>query len=134
MLALHRAGHIELPAPRQVPPNPLAQRSKPCRWPWRPSRSARALKDLLPLTFRQVRRTEEERSFNGLIEAHHYLGYTQPVGEHLEVPGLLGGSAAGLPGLVVARRGTWVRGTGSSAGRRSSAAGTCASWPTTRGS
>ena len=43
-----------------------------------------ALKDLLPLTFRQVRRTAEEATFNGLIQAHHYLGYTQPVGEHLK--------------------------------------------------
>jgi hypothetical protein len=43
-----------------------------------------ALKDLLPLTFRQVRRTAEERTFNALIETHHYLGYTQPVGEHLK--------------------------------------------------
>jgi hypothetical protein len=39
---------------------------------------------LLPLTFRQVRRTEEEPLFNGLIQTHHYLGYTQPVGEHLK--------------------------------------------------
>jgi hypothetical protein len=43
-----------------------------------------ALADLMPLTFRQVRRTAEEPLFNGLIETHHYLGYTQPVGEHLK--------------------------------------------------
>jgi len=28
-----------------------------------------------------VRRTPDEALFNGLIEHHHYLGYTQPVGE-----------------------------------------------------
>jgi len=31
-----------------------------------------------------VRRTAEEPLFNALIETHHYLGYTQPVGEHLK--------------------------------------------------
>jgi len=31
-----------------------------------------------------VRRTEDEATFEGLIEEHHYLGYTQPVGEHLK--------------------------------------------------
>ncbi|MBC8249563.1 MAG: DUF4338 domain-containing protein [Anaerolineales bacterium] len=84
MLELHRAGHIVLPPVRCVPPNPLATRRKP-----RPvmvdSKPVRgALSEVQPLVFRQVRRTMEESLFNGLIEAHHYLGYTQPVGEHLK--------------------------------------------------
>jgi hypothetical protein len=33
---------------------------------------------------RQVRRTPEEALFNSLLQQHHYLGYTQPVGEHLK--------------------------------------------------
>jgi hypothetical protein len=84
MLALHRCGHLMLPKQRKVPPNPLAHRSKaqPLALEARPIRCA--LRDLLPLGFRQVRRTEQERIFNGLIESHHYLGYTQPVGEHLK--------------------------------------------------
>jgi len=32
----------------------------------------------------QVRRSPQEELFNGLIEHFHYLGYTQPVGEHLK--------------------------------------------------
>jgi hypothetical protein len=32
----------------------------------------------------QARRTAEEPLFNSLIEHHHYLGYEQPVGEHLK--------------------------------------------------
>jgi len=36
------------------------------------------------LDFVPVRRTAAEPLFNALIEAHHYLGYTQPVGEHLK--------------------------------------------------
>lgn len=31
-----------------------------------------------------MRRSTEERLFDSLIETHHYLGYTQPVGEHLK--------------------------------------------------
>ena len=84
MLALHRRGHIMLPAQRKIPPNPPAQRSKPLALTVEAEPVRCALKELLPLTFQQVRRTEEEAMFNGLIEAHHYLGYTQPVGEHLK--------------------------------------------------
>jgi sugar diacid utilization regulator len=36
------------------------------------------------LCFEQVRRTAREPLFNSLIQQHHYLGYTQPVGEHLK--------------------------------------------------
>jgi hypothetical protein len=42
------------------------------------------LQDLGPIELRQVRRTPEEKLFNSLIRQHHYLGYTQPVGEHLK--------------------------------------------------
>jgi len=31
-----------------------------------------------------VRRTEHEALFGALLQAHHYLGYTRPVGEHLK--------------------------------------------------
>lgn len=85
MLELERTGHIELPPVRHRPPNPLARRVRPAlvadvdRSPIRC-----ALRELGPLEFRQVRRTPEEGCFNGLIEQHHYLGYTQPVGEHLK--------------------------------------------------
>jgi hypothetical protein len=84
MLQLHRCGHIVLPAQQKLPPNPLAQRSQPAPVAVAAEPIHCALKELLPLTFRQVRRTAEEATFNGLIEAHHYLGYTQPVGEHLK--------------------------------------------------
>jgi hypothetical protein len=43
-----------------------------------------ALADVGAIEFRQVRRSGEESVFNGLIETYHYLGYTQPVGEHLK--------------------------------------------------
>jgi hypothetical protein len=84
MLALHRAGHLMLPEQRYVPHNPLSQRGRPAPVTLEAEPIHSPLKALLPLTFRQVRRTEEEQTFNGLIEAYHYLGYTQPVGEHLK--------------------------------------------------
>ncbi len=84
MLALHRAGHIELPAVRHVPPNPLARRKRPA--PVEVDRTAlrTSLRELGELELRQVRRTDEEPLLNGLIEMHHELGYVQPVGEHLK--------------------------------------------------
>jgi hypothetical protein len=84
MLALHRGGHIQLPAIRQVSLNPLAQRRRPKPVVVDESPIRSTLQALEPITFRQVRRTKEEATFNGLIEAYHYLGYTQPVGEQLK--------------------------------------------------
>jgi hypothetical protein len=94
MLALARAGHIELPPVRRRPPNPLARRARPApvaldRTPVRGNLGALGL----PLDFRQVRRTGAEALFNSLIEQHHYLGYTQPVGEHLKYLVFAGGRA-----------------------------------------
>jgi hypothetical protein len=85
MLQLHRAGHITLPAPRWSTPNPLADRRRPPRLElltW--STLEAPLRQIRPLEFRQVRRTGEERLFNSFIETYHYLGYSQPVGEHLK--------------------------------------------------
>jgi len=84
LLWLHRAGHIALPAPRRI-----------IRKPWRPRTSAppvlidtsplvSTLRALGPLVFHQVRRTADERVVNGLLAQYHYLGYQQPVGEHLK--------------------------------------------------
>jgi hypothetical protein len=36
------------------------------------------------LEFQMVRRTSSEALFNSLMEQYHYLGYEQPVGEHLK--------------------------------------------------
>jgi len=84
LLWLHRAGHITLPPPQWI-----------TRKPWRPRTSAppvlletspleTTLAGLGPLTIAQVRRTPDERVFNGLLAQYHYLGYQQPVGEHLK--------------------------------------------------
>ena len=84
MLMLHRAGEIELPAVRQVSLNPFVRREKP-----QPALIDMApliglLSKIQPISLQQVRRTVDEPLFNSLIEHHHYLGYEQPVGEHLK--------------------------------------------------
>lgn len=84
MLELHRAGHIELPPVRQVWRNPLARRSKPALVLVDQTPLESTLGGIRPLEFQQVRRTVEERLFNSLLDRYHYLGYTQPVGEHLK--------------------------------------------------
>ena len=86
MLGLHRAGLIELPVQRQISINPLAVRKArelELNLIWEKSIEC-GLAELGPIEIRQVRRTLEEKLFNSLMESHHYLGYTQPVGEHLE--------------------------------------------------
>jgi hypothetical protein len=94
LLALHRAGHIELPAPRWA-----------CREPWRRLRPARVevatdpitgtVRELGPIELRPVSRTAEEATVNGLIEQHHYLGYTMPVGERMKYLVTAGGRPIG---------------------------------------
>lgn len=84
MLRLHRAGYIELPARKQNPANPLVSRKKPAAVEIEPSPMEGSLGWLLPLEIRQVRRTALEKLCEGLIEQYHYLGYGQPVGEHLK--------------------------------------------------
>lgn len=84
MLALHRAGRIELPAPRSRPHNPLARRPVPRLIEVDQTPLHGDLSSLGPLRFEQVRRTDQEPLFNSLLQQHHYLGYTQPVGEQLK--------------------------------------------------
>ena len=84
MLMLHRQGLIELPPVRRVNRNPFLERSAPVAVTVDETALSTSLADLGTLEVRQVRRTPDEAVFNGLMQQHHYLGYTQPVGEHLK--------------------------------------------------
>lgn len=84
MLALHRAGRIQLPPVHRVMPNPLAQRRKPALVSVDTTPLCAPLEQIQPLEFRQVRRTPQEVLFNSLLEQYHYLGHVQPIGEHLK--------------------------------------------------
>ena len=84
MLMLHRQGLIELPPVRQVSRNPLVERTAPTAISLDDSPLKLSLAELGELEIRQVRRTPDEAVFNALLQQHHYLGYTQPVGEQLK--------------------------------------------------
>ena len=84
LLLLHRAGEIELPPVRYRPPNPLAQREAPALLLIDTTSIGGSLSELQPLEIQPVRRTPDEALFNSLMEQYHYLGYEQPVGEHLK--------------------------------------------------
>lgn len=84
MLMLHREGLIELPPVRRVTRNPLVERNQPMLVSVDEAPLQSSFTELGPLEIHQVRRTSEEALFNSLLQNHHYLGYTQPVGEHLK--------------------------------------------------
>src|SRR6204780_2745928 len=84
LLMLHRAGQIELPPARYPPPNPLVRREPPPPMLIDMAPLTGALGQIRPITLQQVRKTADEALFNSLMEQHHYLGYEQPVGEHLK--------------------------------------------------
>src|SRR5882672_9384450 len=85
LLMLERAGEIELPPVRRyiqgqrrnqrLRPEPVLVDTTPLAMP---------LGALGPIEIRPVRRTADEPLFNGLVEQYHYLGYEQPVGEHVK--------------------------------------------------
>jgi hypothetical protein len=84
MLMLHRAALIELPPVRFVTRNPIVERIVPARVSVDETPLAVSLSELGALQVQQVRRTPEEALFNSLIQQHHYLGYSRPVGESLK--------------------------------------------------
>jgi hypothetical protein len=87
MLQLHRQGLIELPAQRLVPPNNVIERRQRRLGGALPLAMVpveKSLSALGALEIRQVRRTAAEPLFGRLMQDHHYLGYSQPVGEHLK--------------------------------------------------
>jgi hypothetical protein len=91
MLAMHRSGLIELPVVKKVMPNPFLERRKPEAAEVDETPLEAKLSEIGPLELRQVRRTAEEKLVGALIERHHYLGYRQPVGEHLKYLVVAGG-------------------------------------------
>ena len=85
LLMLERAGQIELPPVRRLIRGQCrTQRRRPEAILIDTTPLAMPLQALGPVEIQPVRRTSEEPLFNSLMEAHHYLGYEQPVGEHLK--------------------------------------------------
>lgn len=85
LLTLERAGQIELPPVRRniqgqsrnarLPPEAISIDTTPLVTPFGA---------MGPVEILSVRRTPNELLFNNLLALFHYLGYEQPVGEHLK--------------------------------------------------
>src|SRR5512140_3378750 len=58
LLTLHRAGHVELPAVKFEPHNPLVRRERPAPVPIDPTPIHGPLRELRPVEIEQVRRTD----------------------------------------------------------------------------
>jgi len=84
MLLLDREGLITLPVKKRELPWLAVPRSAPQPRAVDTTPVAGPLSPRLPLDLAMVRRTASERLYQSLIRQYHYLGYTQPVGEHLE--------------------------------------------------
>lgn len=85
LLMLERAGQIELPPVRwQIRGQCRTERRRPEALLLDTAPLAMTLQEVGPIEITQVRRTADEPLFNSLLEHHHYLGYEQPVGEHLK--------------------------------------------------
>ncbi len=84
LLALHRGGIVKLPPPKRTPRGAAWARHRPAPIELDTAPIEMSLRELGAIELRQVRRTPEEALVNSLIEHHHYLRYSQPVGEHLK--------------------------------------------------
>ena len=83
LLLLESKDLIKLPPRKCNPHNPLANRKKPPKIEVDQTPIDCSISDI-SINLIQIRRTPFEKMFNSLIDQYHYLGYTQPVGEHLK--------------------------------------------------
>jgi hypothetical protein len=85
LLMLERAGQIELPPVRRhIRGQCRTGRPRPAAVLIDTAPLAMPLGALGPIQIEPARRTVDEPLFNSLMEHYHYLGYEQPVGEHLK--------------------------------------------------
>ena len=85
LLMLERAGEIELPpVRRQIRGQCRRERRRPEAIEIDTTPLAMPLEALGPIDLQLARRTASEPLFGSLMEQYHYLGYEQPVGEHLK--------------------------------------------------
>lgn len=84
LLKLESVGLIILPPRKRITNNPFLTRKPPELVKVDHTPIVCKIADIQPIELRSVRKTEYERLYNSLIHQHHYLGYTQPVGENLK--------------------------------------------------
>lgn len=86
LVQLENNGHLCLPARRNLPPQFRKAKEKTVTDGLTIDTTplSSRVKDLKPLSIDQVRRSKSEKLYRHLIQQYHYLGYSQPVGEHLK--------------------------------------------------
>lgn len=84
LLKLESEGLITLPARKRTTNNPFLNRRPPEHIEVDQTPIVSKLEDIQPIELRYVRNSRYEKVYNSLIHEHHYLGYTQPVGEKLK--------------------------------------------------
>lgn len=112
LLRLHRAGLIELPAPRWG--NGNGRGLTPAVVPWPPERPLDGRVDALSgVRLTVVREKAASRLWNGLIDRYHYLGYRPLPGAQMRYliesdQGLLGALGFGAAAWKVGVRDAWI--------------------------
>jgi hypothetical protein len=112
LLRLHRAGLIELPAPTRGNGNGRGLVRRPDVWP-EPVPVGGTVGQLSGLRLEAAQDKGASRLWNGLIERHHYLGYTPLPGAQLRYlihceHGVLGAIGFGAAAWKVAARDRWI--------------------------
>jgi hypothetical protein len=112
LLRLHRAGLIELPAPRNGNGNGRGLVRQPAEWPASELVTC-TVGELSGLHLEAVSGKPASRLYNGLIDRWHYLGYSALAGAQLRYlirwdGGLLGAIGFGAAAWKVAARDAWI--------------------------
>lgn len=112
LLRLHRADHIELPPPRNGNGNGRGLSVQRVEWP-RQDAVTGSVKDLPGLALDRVQGQQDSALWNGLVDRHHYLGYTPLPGAQMRYlirweGGVLGALGFGAAAWKVAARDQWI--------------------------
>lgn len=112
LLRLHRAGLIELPAPRGGNGNGRPLKHGPAHWPQEAPLEG-SVGALCGLRLTAVNDKAASRLWNGLIDRYHYLGYSPLPGAQVRYliasnQGLLGALGFGAAAWKVASRDDWI--------------------------
>ena len=99
LLKLQRDNLITLPPRKRIPHNPFLERKPPKLVKVDQSPMVCGIKDIQPIELTSVRKTKFEKLYNSLICEHHYLGYTQPVGENFKYIAFSSGRPVGCIGF-----------------------------------
>lgn len=81
---MESVGLITLPPPKRITNNPLAKRKPPELVKVDQTPIVCDIEDIQPIELQSVRKTQYERLYNSLIQEHHYLRYTHPIGENIK--------------------------------------------------